>query len=105
MNGGGSCASSTFPTESDSVMKCIGPYYTDHCGAVNAKRLTRIIHDGSSRNRAAASGDGRAEERGREAYSLQYGDRLSGEPARLPAIQRAGRLVAAADPRLQQKRS
>jgi len=35
----------------------------------------------------------------------EYGDRLSGEPARLPAGEPAGRLVAAADPRLQQKRS
>src|SRR2546428_10296920 len=79
-------------------MKCIRPYYTDHVAPVNAKRLARIIHDGSSRNRAVASRDGRAEARGREAYSLQYGDRLSGEPGRLPAGEPAGRLVAAADP-------
>ncbi len=30
--------------------------------------LARIIHDGSSRNRAVASRDGRVEPRGREAY-------------------------------------
>src|SRR2546427_3461166 len=105
INGGGFWASSRLPTNNESVMKCIRPYYTDHVAPVNAKRLARIIHDDSSRNRAVASRDGRAEARGREAYSLQYGDRLSGEPACLPARERAGRLVAAADPRLQQKRS
>ena len=46
-------------------------------------RLTRIIHDGSSRNRVVAKRDGRAEPRGREAYLKQYVDRPSGEPARL----------------------
>ena len=44
--------------------------------------LTRIIHDGSSRNRAVATRDRRAEPRGRETYLKQYVDRLSGEPAR-----------------------
>ncbi len=47
--------------------------------------LTRIIHDGSLRNRPVALRDGRVEPRGRETYSLQYVDRLSGEPARLHA--------------------
>ena len=67
--------------------------------------LARIIHDGSWRNRAVASRDGRVEPRRREAYSLEYVDRLSGEPARLHAAEAACRLVAAANPRLQQKRS
>jgi len=62
--------------------------------------LARIIHDGSLRNRPVASRDGRVEARGREAYSLQYGDRLSGEPARLHAADDACRLVAAANGRL-----
>jgi len=35
----------------------------------------------------------------------EYVDRLSGEPARLAAVQSAGRLVGAANGRLQQKRS
>ena len=47
----------------------------------------------------------REEPRGREAYSRQYVDRLSGEPARLRAAEAAGRLVAAASLQLQQKRS
>jgi hypothetical protein len=63
----------------------------------------RIIHDGSSRNRAVATRDGRAEPRGREAYLKQYVDRLNGEPACLDAGLSASRLVAAANPRLQQK--
>ncbi len=44
--------------------------------------LTRIIHDGSSRNREVAWRDGRAEPRGREADLKQSVDRPSGEPAR-----------------------
>ncbi len=68
-------------------------------------KLTRIIHDGSLRNRPVASRDGRVEPRGREAYSLEYVDQLSGEPARLHAAEAACRLVAAANGRLQQKRS
>src|SRR5207249_9696048 len=47
--------------------------------------LTRTIHDGSRRNREVASREGRVEARRRETYSLQYVDRLSGEPARLHA--------------------
>ena len=47
----------------------------------------------------------REEPRGADAYLKQYVERLSGEPARLPAVQRAGRRVAAANGRLQQKRS
>ena len=53
--------------------------------------------------------------RGKEAYrgpvaleiatGGQYVEGLSGEPARIPAIQSAGRLVAVANGRLQQKRS
>ena len=65
----------------------------------------RIIHDGSSRNRAVATRDRRAEPRGREAYLKQYADRLNGEPACLDAGPTASRLVEAANPRLQQKRS
>src|SRR5580765_2739245 len=44
----------------------------------------RIIHDGSSRNRAVGKRDRRAEPRGREAYLKQYVDQLSSERARLP---------------------
>lgn len=40
-----------------------------------------MIHGGSLRNRPVASRDGRAEARRNEAYSLQYVDRLSDEPA------------------------
>ena len=69
------------------------------------KQLARIIHDGSSRNRAVATRDRRAEPRGREAYLKQYVDRPNGEPACLDAGPTASRLVAAANPRLQQKRS
>ncbi len=47
--------------------------------------LARIIHDSSSRNRAVATRDRRAEPRGREAYLKQYVDRPSGEPACLDA--------------------
>ena len=65
----------------------------------------RIVHDGSSRNRAVASRDGRAEPRGTEAYLKEYVERLSGEPARLHAAVAACRLVVAANGRLQQKRS
>ena len=43
----------------------------------------------------------REEPRGTEAYWNQYGEGLSGEPARVPAVQSAGRLVAAANGRLQ----
>ncbi len=72
-----------------------------HCGhragtdRRGGHRLARIIHDGSLRSthcNSSAMGappvalrDGRVEPQGREAYSLQYGDRLSGEPARLHA--------------------
>src|SRR5437667_12879774 len=49
------------------------------------ENLACTIHDGSWRNRAVASRDGRVEPRRREAYSRQYVDRLSGEPARLRA--------------------
>ncbi len=49
---------------------------------VSESLLARIIHDGSLQNRKVALRDGRAEPRRREAYSLQYVDRLSGEPAR-----------------------
>ncbi len=72
--------------------------------------LARIIRDGSLRSthcNSSAMGappvawrDGRVEPRGRETYSLQYGDRLSGEPARLHAGDAACRLVAAASGRL-----
>ncbi len=72
---------------------------------VQPPHLARIFHDGSSRNRSVASRDGRVEPRGTEAYLKQYSEGLSGEPARMPAVQSAGRLVAAANGRLQQKRS
>jgi hypothetical protein len=44
--------------------------------------LTRIRHDGSSRNRGVAKRDGQAQPRGTEAYLKQYGEGLSGEHAR-----------------------
>ena len=40
----------------------------------------------------------REEPRGTEAYWKQYVEGLNGEPARVPALQGAGRLVAAANP-------
>jgi hypothetical protein len=46
----------------------------------------RIIQEGSSRNRADAKRNGRLETRGREAYSQQYVDRLSGETARCSGV-------------------
>jgi hypothetical protein len=77
--------------------------------------VTRIIHDDSSspthpspivwgRVREGVQ-DRRAEPRGREAYLKQYVDRLNGEPACLDAGSTASRLVEAANPQLQQKRS
>jgi GNAT superfamily N-acetyltransferase len=69
------------------------------------KGIARNIYDGSSRNRAGATRDRRAEPRGREAYLKQYADRPNGEPACLDAGPTASRLAAAANPRLQQKRS
>ena len=74
-------------------------------GILGMMRLARIIHDGSWRNRAVATRDRRVEPRGREAYLKQYVDRPNGEPACLGATPDASRLVAAANPRLQQKRS
>ena len=65
--------------------------------------LARMIHGSSSRNRAVAKRDRRAEPRGREASLKQYVDRPSGEPACLDAVPTAPRLVAAATPRLEQK--
>ncbi len=55
-----------------------------------------IIHDGSSRNRAVAKRDRRAEPRGREASLKQYVDRLRGEPDCLAAVPTAARCVATA---------
>jgi hypothetical protein len=46
----------------------------------------RIIQEGSSRNRADAKRNGRLEPRGREAYSQEYVDRLSGETARCSGV-------------------
>src|SRR5438128_783737 len=60
------------------------------------RRLARIIHDGSSRNRAVAKRDRRAEPRGRKAYLKQYVDRLNGEPACLDAVPIASRCVVTA---------
>src|SRR6266852_7074258 len=57
-----------------------------------------IIHGGSSQNRAAAFRDRHAEPRRTDAYMSQYDEELKVEPA-------ANSLVAAADPRLQRKRS
>ncbi|MSQ77797.1 MAG: helix-hairpin-helix domain-containing protein [Nitrospiraceae bacterium] len=48
--------------------------------------LTRIMYDGSSRNHAVASRDGRVETGEPEAYLKQYVEGASGEPARLHAI-------------------
>ena len=76
-----------------------------HYSLIAGEALTRIIYDGSSRNRAVAKRDRRAEPRGREAYLKQYVDRLSGEPACLDAVPTASRPVTAANPRLQQRRS
>jgi hypothetical protein len=73
-------------------------------GKVGAAKA-RIIYGGSSRNRAVAKRHRRTEPRRREAYLKQYVDRPSGEPACLDARPSASRLVAAANPRLQQKRS
>ena len=47
----------------------------------------------------------RSREGGREAYLKLYVNRPSGEPACLDVGPAASRLVAAANPRLQQKRS
>lgn len=69
-------------------------------GRDRPRKLARVIHDPSLRNREVALRAGRAEPRRREAYSLQYVDRLSGEPARL-AGEGAARLGAAANSRLQ----
>src|SRR2546422_6585452 len=51
-----------------------------------ADAAARNTHDDSSRNRADAKRNGRSEPRGREAYSLQYVDRLSGETARCSGV-------------------
>ena len=59
----------------------------------------RIIQEGSSRNRADAWRNGRLEPRGREAYSQEYVDRLSGETARCSGVS----AVAAAMPKLQRE--
>ena len=65
-------------------------------------RLARMIHDGSSRNLGAALRDQRAEQMGtanKKGASLhQYMGVPKGEPT-------GRRLVAAANPQLQQKRS
>jgi hypothetical protein len=60
---------------------CLGRLGAGGCD--RRDRLTRIIHDGSSRNRGAASRDGRVEPRRTKAYLKQYVEGLSGEPARL----------------------
>ena len=64
--------------------------------------LARMIHDGSSRNRGATSRDQRAEQMGtanKKGDSLhQYMEGPKDEPT-------GRRLVAAANPQLQQKRS
>jgi len=61
----------------------------------NARMSVSIIHDGSSRNRVARRACGAARFRG---VLEQYVDGASGEPA-------SRRHLAAANPRLQQKRS
>jgi hypothetical protein len=45
--------------------------------------LTRIIHDGSSRNCEDATRDGRVEPQEAETYLKQYVETARGEPARL----------------------
>ena len=50
-----------------------------------AKRKARFIHDGSLRNHAVASRDGRVEPGEPKAYLKQYVEGASGEPARLAA--------------------
>src|SRR5207249_5499528 len=82
---------------------------------VHREPLARIIHDGSSRPPlafrpskgypAVALRDGRAEARRTEACLKQHVEGLSAEPAHLHAAEAACRLVVAANPRLQQKRS
>src|SRR5206468_5901885 len=62
----------------------LGDAPADHVHGSHGR--ARIIHDGSSRNRADAKRNGRLEPRGREAYSLQYVDRLSGETARCSGV-------------------
>ena len=47
------------------------------------KGLTRMIHDGSLRNRQDAKRDGHAESRKAEAYLKQYVEALRDEPVRL----------------------
>ena len=46
------------------------------------RRIARIIHDGSSRNRAVAKRDGHAESHEAEAYLKQYVEAARGEPVR-----------------------
>jgi hypothetical protein len=43
------------------------------CGFPGRPGLTRIIHDGSSRNRGVAKRDGQAQPGGTETYLKQYG--------------------------------
>ena len=50
-------------------------------GLDSLRRLARIIHDGSSRNRAVAKRDGHAEPHEAEAYLKQYVEAAQGEPA------------------------
>ena len=49
-------------------------------------RLAHIIHDGSSRNRAAALQDRHTEPRRIDAYLKQYVEGLSGEHARRSSV-------------------
>jgi hypothetical protein len=81
----------------------IRPVLAEHVvtGSVVLKELARIIHDGSSRNRAVARRDGHAEPREGEACLKQHVETLRGEPARQDAFHAACWLVAAANPRLQ----
>ncbi len=77
--------------------------------------LTCIIHDGSSRCTrcigksngypAVAKRDGRVEPRGSEAYLKQYVEPTEWRARPLAGRETACQLVAAANPRLQQKRS
>ena len=75
------------------------------CASFRRIALAHIIHDSSSRNCGIALRDGRTEPRGREADLKQSVDRPSGESARQRAAEAARWLVAAANARLQQKRS
>jgi hypothetical protein len=67
----------------------------DHTTFCIRGSLARIIHDGSSRNRAAALRDRHAEPRRADKYLKQYVERPSGEPACRQACRSSGSAIAA----------